>query len=270
MNLQHVRVLTQHALSRSFASANGVLFLVLYGLVWFMVFRGMASEHINELGNPQGNWLVSLITSSELAQVLFIQNPPSLGFFFIIALFLTPGFVMWGAGDQTASDINNRYLRFLIPRCGRFEIYVGRFLGAMIFTLIVQGVITGIAILIALTVDNSPSSEIISYGMLIMMVMLMYTVPFVALMSAMAAITGSVTIGIMSAMAGYAVLVTITSILAIRYEFLEYFGWLFPSGMKTLLMTGGMGTILMCMILLVGYTLIYLIAGWYVFRKRDI
>lgn len=270
MNLQHIRVLTRHALHRSFASANGVLFMVLYTLVWFMVFRGMASEHINELGNPQGNFLVSLITSSDLAQVLFIQNPPSLGFFFIIALFLTPGFVMWGAGDQTASDISNRYMRFLIPRCGRLEIYVGRFLGAVIFTLIVQAVIIAVAMLIALSVDNSPSSEIIAYGIRISMVMLMYTIPFVALMSAMAAITGSVTIGIMSAMAGYAIMMTLSTILAMKYEFLSYLGWLFPSGMKDLLMTGGMGTLVMCMLLLLGYTLVYLIAGWYVFKRRDI
>jgi len=270
MNLQHVRVLTQHALHRSLRSASGILFLVLYGIIWFMIFRGMAGGYANELANPEANAIASWLTSPELARSLFVNHPPTLGFFFLVALFVTPGFVMWGAGDQTASDIGNRYLRFLIPRCGRYEIYLGRFLGAVIFTVLVQILIVVVAVVIAIFTDNVATGEILSYAVRILLALLFYTLPYVALMAALAALTGSVAIAILTATASYAVIATITGLISMRWPWVELIGWLMPSALKNALLIGDSGSFIMALCLLLVYTAVYLVCGWYIFRQRDI
>lgn len=269
MNFQHIRVLAGYELIQSFRSARGILFLVIYGVLWFWFLWKLAEGWAVELSKPEANWLVSMLFDAKLARVLFVEHPPTLGMFYLLALGLIPIFTMWGAGDQTATDIGTRHLRFLIPRCGRGEIFVGRFIGAFAFMGIVHLALAGIGMMIAMAVD-AQTGEVITYGIRVILAMFIYTLPYVALMAFCGALTGSAAVAILTAISAYAVVGISTSVLSIKMENADWIGYVFPSALKQPLLTGNTGEFTIAMLAIGVYTVVYLALGWQVFRRRDI
>jgi len=168
MNLQHLGVLARYEINRSLVSTRGVLFLAIYAIVWFWFLWKLSEGWADNLTDPDTLKIVSWLLDPELAGILFVEHSPSLSVFFMFFMAAIPVFTMWGAGDQTATDIGTRHLRFLIHRCGRAEIYVGRFLGALCFMAVVHLLVTLAGAATALYMDAQ--SDTISYGLRIMLV----------------------------------------------------------------------------------------------------
>jgi len=267
MNWQHIRVLIRYDLRYSLSSAKGLLFLVFYALFWFWILWKLADGMANWLAEPQGSNIASLLLDPELVRSLFLEHPPTLSVYFLLALAMVPGFVIWGAADQTATDLGSRHLRFLIPRCGRLEIYLGRFLGAFVFIATVE-LLTGIAAtLVALSVDSN--TGIITYSLWINAAIILYSLPFIALMAWLSAITASAGLAVLLGVGAYSVIAAIAAFLALRWPEFQWLAYLLPNTFKTQLLSTDSTDLAVASLALNTYTLAYLALGWAIFRRRD-
>ena len=267
MNWQHIQVLIRYDLRYSLSSAKGLLFLVFYGLFWFWILWKLADGMANWLAQPQGTGLVSLFLDPELARSLFLERSPTLSVYFLIALAVAPGFVIWGAADQTATDLGNRHLRFLLPRCGRLEVYLGRFFGAVVFITAAE-LLTGIAAtLVALSVDGNDG--IIAYSLWVNAAILLYSLPFIALMAWLSAWTASAGLAVLLGAAAYSVIAAASAFLAIRWPEFKALAYLLPNAFKEQLLSTDGAEVAFTALLLGVYMLVYLALGWAIFRKRD-
>ena len=237
-------VLARYELAKSIVSARGILFLVLYGIVWFWILWKLSEGHAGMLAEREGSMIAAWLLDPTVAKHLFIDNPPTLSAFYLLSLSILPIFVLWGAGDQTASDIGNKHLRYLIPRCGRLEIFVGRFLGALTFIFIFHLLVVAIATLITAFVDPESTAAVIGFSLRVAFAVLIYTLPWVALMSIAGALTGSAPIAVLTAIAAYAVIGIATSLLAMSMPQAEWLGYLLPAAMKPHLLSADFGEVL--------------------------
>lgn len=270
MNLQHVFVLARYELVKAVASARGVLFLVLYGIIWFWILWKLTGGGATWLAEPQGNALASWLLDPAVARHLFLDNPPTLSAFLLLALTLLPLFVLWGSGDQTASDIGNKHLRFLIPRCGRLEIYVGRFIGAVVFITVFHLIIVAVATTISSVVDSNGASASFGFGVRVAFVVSLYALPYIALMALAGALTGSAPVAVLTAISAYTIIAVFANLLSMTWPQAEWLGYLLPSPLKASLLTGDAATLMAAAAGLFAYATVYFAAGWWIFRRRDI
>lgn len=270
MNLQHVLVLARYELVKAVASARGVLFLVLYGIIWFWILWKLSSGSAAWLAEPDGNALASWLLDPDVARHLFVDNPPTLSAFLLLALSLLPLFVLWGSGDQTASDIGNKHLRFLIPRCGRLEIYVGRFVGAVVFITAFHLLLVAVATIISSYADPNSAGESFAFGVRVAFVVVLYALPYIALMALFGALTGSAPVAVLTAISAYVVVAVFANLLSMSWPAAQWMGYLLPSPLKPQLLTGDTASLLTAAAGLLAYTAVYYTVGWWIFRRRDI
>lgn len=268
MNRQHVLVLSRHELLQSLLGTRGVLFLILYGCIWFWMLWRLSGGWASNLASEQGLAFMSWLLDPALAQELFAERSPTLGLFYLLFMSVIPVFTLWGAGDQTATDIGTRHLRYLIPRCGRHEIYVGRFLGALVFMILVHVAVVAGGVAMAAGLDLRPDT--FTYGLRILGVGLLYTLPFVALMSLYGAMLGSAAAAILTAMATYVIIAIAGSLMALHWPAAQYITWLFPAPLKVDLLTGQGVGFAVALAALPVYAAAYFALGWFIFQRRDI
>lgn len=268
MNRQHVLVLSRYELLQSLLGTRGVLFLILYGCIWFWLLWRLSGGWADNLASEQGLAFMSWALDPALAKELFAERSPTMGLFYLLFLSVIPLFTMWGAGDQTATDIGTRHLRFLIPRCGRHEIYIGRFLGALVFMAMVHTLVVCAGVAMAAGLDLRPDT--FTYGLRILAVSFLYTLPFVALMSLYGAMLGSAAAAILTAMATYAIVAIAGSLMALHWPAAEYITWLFPSPLKGALLAGQGAPFGMALAALPVYAAAYFVLGWFIFQRRDL
>jgi hypothetical protein len=271
MNWQHVGVLVYYDLLYIVRSATRILFLVFYSLFWFWFLWKLGEGMATWLAQPEGHSIASWILEEETVRFLFIERPATLSAYFIIAMTMVPGFVIWGASNQTAADIKSRHLRFLIPRCGRFEIYLGRFLGAVLFITLLEVVVGIIATLISLQIDNMDVAMVLLYALQVNGIVIAYSLPYIALMAILSAWMASAGLAVVIAMSIYSVLAMVIGVFSIRWpEESVWFSYLLPNALKEQLINPDGSLILLALAALVVYLLIYFWLGWYIFRVRDV
>ncbi len=268
MNRQHIQVLARYELMQSLLSTRGVLFLIMYGILWFWVLWKLSSGWAANLASEQGIAFMSWLFDPVLARTLFAEQAPTLSLFFLLFMAFIPVFTLWGAGDQTATDIGTRHMRYLIPRCGRHEIYVGRFIGSFIFMTLLHAVIVGVGVTVALYTDVHPGT--LAYGARVWFVTFLYTLPYIALMSLYGAILGSAAAAILTAIATYAIVAIAGSLMALHWKAAVYIGYLFPTPLKGALLTGHGTDFIVALAAMLAYAAAYFALGWYIFQRRDI
>jgi hypothetical protein len=266
---RHIGVLVRHDLRYTLSSARGLLFLVFFGLVWGWVFWKLAAGLAQNLGNPQAGFLLSWLFDSSIAQ-LFQDRPPTLAAYFVIGAMLTPLFAMLAACDQTASDLGTRHIRFLIPRVGRAEIFVSRLVGAAILISAAQ-LLAGIAATIIAVVlhggGDIGTGAIIAYGARVTISLIIYSMPFVALMALLTASMASIGLALLIGLGGY-VLLSI-GLGMVSGQVGTVLSFLIPGGLKPYLLQAEIGPALAAGAGAFAYVALYSFLGWQVFRTRD-
>src|SRR5262245_9700972 len=267
---RHIGVLIRHDLRYTLSSARGLLFLVFFGLVWGWVFSRLAGGLAKWLLTFQGSLLVFQVFDSKVMQLLH-DRPATLAAYFVAAATLTPFFAMLGACDQTASDLGTRHIRFLIPRVGRAEIFVARLIGAAIFVGLAQLLAGVAATIIAIVVHSGEiaTGEIIAYGARVTSLLVIYSLPMVALMSLVSAGMASVGLALLVGLGGYAILGPALSLLPLEGAAETVVSFLVPGGLKPYLLQPELGPALAAGAGALAYAALYAFLGWRVFRARD-
>jgi ABC-type transport system involved in multi-copper enzyme maturation permease subunit len=265
---RHIGVLVRHDLRYSLSSPRGLLFLIFFALLWGWAFYQLAGGVAENLGKGETSFLIALVFDMKVLRLLQ-QRPPTLAAYFVVATLLTPLFAMLGSCDQTATDLGTRHIRFLIPRVGRAEIFIARLLGATMLVTCAQ-LLAGVgATIVTLIASSGDTGDIIAYGAQVTAILIVYSLPFIALMSFVSAAMASVGLALLVGLGGYVLLAIALSALLLKGAAATIVPLLLPSGLKPHFQQPDVGPALLGAAACLIYAAAYAVLGWQVFRKRD-
>ncbi|TDR22405.1 hypothetical protein [Marinicella litoralis] len=271
LRLPTVITLVRQDLYYAIRSARGLLFLVFFAVFWLWLFSKLTGGAAQWLANPEGNVLIGWLFDPKVARSLFVDRSPTLSAFFLLAVSTVPVFVLFAASDQTANDIGSKYLRFLTPRCNRIEIFVARFLGATLLVALAYIVITAVATVMAIVVDNTRFTTVLLDSVLVMLSLVVYALPFIALMSLCSVVVGSAGLSALVGISVYVVVLVIVAVIEIKMpQAAEWISYLIPNATKGLIIQLQWSQFMQALMLVPLYVAFYGFMGWRIFSKRDI
>ncbi len=267
MYLQRIRILAQFDLCHSIFRLKGLVFLIPVLFFWYWILKLLLDNGARHLVSTESLMITSYLFNPEIAKTLLILHPPSLSVYFIVALATTPFFVMLAGNDMLASDAGRQAFRYLLIRCTRAEIFLGRFISSYCLvsgTFIFIGIL---ATLISLHNDNHASIETLEYALQVILLVLLYILPFVAYMSVISAFMSS---ALSALLAGAFVYVLLMIIDAYLNRYLPVDISLVPSGIKDNLYNIKPDDLSTALTGILAYMMIYASLGWLIFRRRNI
>ncbi len=259
-------VLLRFDLRLALSSPRGVLFLVFFGVVWSWILSKLAGGGAEKLASEDVGVVLSLVLDGSLLRLIH-ERPTTLAAYFVIAVTLTPWFAILGSCDQTAGDLGTKHLRFLIPRVGRSEIFVARFLGSVILVGGLHLLSAVAATIIQLVVGGHDTTDVLRFGLQVGTTLTLYSIAFVALMSLISALVASIGLSLLAGLGGYLVVVAAATFLSISWSNAAYLAAITPAGLKAALLRPS--GVAFALVGLVAYAAAYLGAGFAVFRSRD-
>ena len=267
MNWKRILLLTWFDFTTSLTRIKGLLFLIPFFMFWYMILRLIYDQGGASLVRPESIVIFSALYSPEIAQTLLILHPPSLSVFLIVALAAMPLFAMLSGNDQLAGDCGRKTFRFLLTRCTRAEIFLGRLLSQYLLFSLSLVLVTVIAAGVSLYRDGHSTAETLDYSSNIIMLLMIYALPFVTYMSAISALMSSALSALLMSVCIYIVL--LTGGLMLHYQ-TGMDITLVPSGVKAYLFDLNEYDLWIGMSALLAYSVIYACAGWLIFRRRNL
>ena len=267
MNWQRIGILAQFDLGHAILRLKGLVFLIPVLFFWYWILKLLLDNGSQWLVSKESFMITAYLFNPGIAQILLISHPPSLSVFFIVALATMPFFVMLAANDQLASDAGRQTFRYLLIRCTRAEIFLGRFISSY-FLIAIVVIFTGIlATLISLHNDNHAVQETLEYALQVIALVLLYTLPFVAYMAVISAFMSSALSALLTGVIVYVVLIILGAYLN---HYLPVKISLVPSGVKDYLYAIKPDDLSYALTGLLAYICIYTCLGWLIFRRRNI
>lgn len=224
--------------------------------------------------NEQVRDAVTWITGGNEQQTsyLLVEQPALMSAILLLLLMLYPFLVCFGGFNQTSGDIQTRGLRYLLLRTERSNIFFGRFLGAAFFTILYVGLMLALIV-----VYIGAKLQIYSFGTLALwglqgwVALVFLALPYLAMCSWISAAIdspfGALVLVLLLASLPLAFLAAAASILRLDFASL---GRILPWGWKYELLQGALGTRLLAMVVMVGFTGLFLLLGLRTFHKRDL
>lgn len=266
-----VKTLVSQDIYYSLKSARGLLFLVFFAVFWLWVLWKLSNGNARALASPEAGMIMSWFIDPSVASSLFVNRAPTFSAFFYLAMSTVPMFVLLASSDQTANDIGSKYLRFLTPRCNRIEIFVGRFLGSVILIGAAYIMVTVAAALLSMAVDDKGVSRVMADMPLVLISLVIYVIPFVALMSLCSVIVGSAGLSALMGISVYVVVLVLISVVRIKSpDFAHALAYIIPNSTKLQYLQLSWSKMISASLFMPAYVLVYGFLGWTIFSKRDI
>ena len=267
MNWNRIIVLALFDLRHALFRLKGLVFLIPFLFFWYWILKFLYEKGGDLLVSRESVLLLSWLYKPAVAQILLISHPASLSVFLIIALATTPFFAMLGSSDQLAGDAARQTFRFFLTRCTRLEIFLGRFISSYSLVAVTTLLTTTAATCISWQIDHRPPDVTLVYAAQVVLMVLLYILPYVAYMSAISALMSSALSTLLMGSIIYLVLSMTGRYLSHR---LSLDITLVPGGLKELLFGihahdqeyASMG--------LLAFTAVYASFGWFIFRRRNI
>ena len=128
-NIYRIKELTLFDFFNSLTSLKGLVFIITYLFFWYLIFTNVSNNAVEWLQNPQGIMFASwLFQDQDLVLNLFVDRSASLSMYLLIAVSVTPFFMILAASNQFSSDATRGSFRFILTRATRSELYLSRFL----------------------------------------------------------------------------------------------------------------------------------------------
>ncbi len=224
---------------------------------------------------------VAWITGADQAQSTYLitEKPALLSAILLFLLMFIPYTTCLGAFNQTAGDIGNRGFRYLLLRTERRNIFFGRFLGAVSFTVI-SSIFTMavVALYLQFKVGIYPGLAIWLWSSQGLLAILALSLPYAALCAWFSAALDSAfgSLAICLLVTGFTVLlITLfqsvgTVSLNMKPGDLNWLQRLTPWGWKYELLSGKIETRSLAYLAMAGFTGLFLWLGLRTFEKRDL
>jgi hypothetical protein len=269
MNWRRIALLLRFDLRHGVFRVRGLLFLVPFVLLWYPILRNFDRDASAWFRGREGIFAASVLFDVDVAKVLFIDHPPLLSAFFLVALASAPFFVILAAHDQLASDLGNGFFRFLGPRCTRQEIFMGRLLSALLFLTCAYAVVGAVAALVSMLTDGGGIAATLLYLTQILLTLFLYIAPLVAYAALVSALCSSALAALLLGMAGYVALLVLVWSGNGLFTDASPFAYLLPSGFKNQLFGVDPLRSSLAAACMPVYALAYGWCGWKVFSMRN-
>ena len=233
------------------------------------------AAYIDELaGSPEFVTLVEQVTGTDSEEVGYLlqKKPALLSVIFLVLFPLVPFLVCFAAFNQTAGDIGNRGLRYLLLRTERANVFLGRFSGVAIFLF------ASLALLMAVLLTYVgakfriyPTTSLIAWGVQGLIALMLIALPYAAL----CAWVSSMLDGAFAALALCLLFVGFPIVfLKIADAMLPLdCAWTLralPWGWKYELLSVHIGKRLVAGAAMLGFSVLFLFLGLLTFKKRDL
>lgn len=267
MNWKRVFILASFDLRHSIFRLKGLVFLIPFLFFWYLNLSFLYERGGEVLVTPESIVIMSWLFNPQLAQILLILYPPTLSVFLIMVLASTPVFAMLSGNDQLAGDTGRQTFRFLLTRCTRSEIFAGRFLSHYLLLALSTLLIAAAATAISLHNDQHSTADVLDYAVHVTLLILIYTLPFVAYMSVISAMMSSALSALLMAGTVYIAFIVLGNYLQYKTGMAIE---LLPGGLKEYLFDLNEHDLYLGVGGLLAFTCIYICIGWLIFRRRNI
>ena len=290
INFSHIWLIAKYSVRFSMRNGSGIIFLLTSVLTVLMVAAmflspiealianndGLAevtpAQMVQEIGTSEDlasfiNWFLD---SESEGQYLLQEKPALVSCIFLVLLMLIPYLVIFGSFNQTSGDISNRGLRFLLLRTERPNIFLGRYLGTVIFCLsTIASSIFLLLIYIHFKLGVYVGFDLFIWGLRGAFAFFALSLPFIAICAWISAAIDS----------PFASLTLSTILIGLGAAFLKVFStqlksdWLnktFPTGWKYELLSSDLGVTLIAHGALLLFTVFFLYVGLKKFQTRDL
>jgi ABC-type transport system involved in multi-copper enzyme maturation permease subunit len=269
MNWRRIGSLCWFDLSVSLPRLKGLLFLVPFAAFWYPVLHLLHGNLAGWLEQQESLLFAYALFDAALINSLLIERPATLSIYYLLCLTALPFFAMLAACDQFASDRGNGFFRLLGQRCLRSELFVARFLSALLLMGLALAVSGSAAAIIAALRDSHSPGEVLTYLLRINVMLTVYSAALVAFMSIVSAICRSAIGALLLGASAYLAILFFIWINRDLFPETQPLRFLLPSGLKPDLVPvdGGAATAAAAFLLL--YAFVYGWIAWLLFRRGD-
>lgn len=269
MNWRRTWLIARFDLRYSALRLRGLFFLVPFALLWYPLLRNFDRDVSAWFRSGEGLMIASKLYDVGVAKTLFLDNPPLLSAFFLIALSSAPFFTILAAHDQTASDLGNGFFRFLSARCTRLELYVGRYLAALLLLTGAYWVVGLTVALLTVFSDGAEAARVLPYLAQILLTLLLYLMPLVAFAGACSSLCSSAIGALLLGLSAYVAMLLLMWAGNGLFTDAAPFSYLLPSGIREYLFGVDALRSMLASAGLPLYTLAYGWCGYLMFRLRN-
>ena len=296
----HIRLIALYSMRFAMRTGGGIVFIMVLLTVGFSIaslFISPVEAILAKSGASTAETLaetyrqistsdtiksaVSWITGADPAQssYLITEKPALLSAILLFLLMFIPYTTCLGAFNQTAGDIGNRGFRYLLLRTERRNIFFGRFVGAVSFTVISSTfTMAVVALYLQFKVGIYSGVDIWMWSLQGLFAILALSLPYAALCAWFSAMLDSAfgALAICLLVAGFTVLlITLfqsvgTLSLNMKQGDLDWLQRLTPWGWKYELLSGKLQIRSMAYLAMAGFTGLFLWLGLRSFERRDL
>jgi hypothetical protein len=303
---RQLRLVCSYTLRHSLRSGSGLVFLLLALFLGLTVAhtiispyelsvaqsreRGMAmppaliEQQLVELARPAVAWVVAPravedpearraaeARTDEWVSYLLDERPALLSAIFVILLFAMPLLIPFGAFNQTAGDIGNRGLRYVLLRTERANIFYGRMLATMGLTIaVLTFVVVTVALYVAIKVVVYDPLDVAIWSGLGLLALSVVSLPYVALCAWLSTRQESA-ITALIACKGLIVGVWLFALLgSLAWQPAAYLRYLLPWGIQDQLLGPSVATVAVASLACLAYAGVFTWLGGRNFERRDL
>jgi len=265
-----ILVLAQDEVLRLLSTRRGLIALVGFLLIWVAVLRYGILPAAALFGDAQLSGLVEYVLSWLGMEDVRNWPTPELAVYWVITLYLLPFFAFMASADQTASDRSRGTLRYLVLRCSRLEIFLGRFLGQCIIMLLVVFVTLSSVLLVVMLYSPENFALAIAKAPLITLNLLIVVAPYVALMALVSVLARSARQATLYAFIIWISVSLLVGYLQSKFGPLLLLDWALPGSQIGQLLRLSNWSMLSLAIIPIVHTALFLGIGAILMRQRDL
>jgi hypothetical protein len=269
MNWQRIVLLLRFDLYYSLTRLKGWVFLAPFSLFWLLILYSVNKGVSGILQSQEGIMASSAIYGTDGALNLFIEHPPSISLFYLVALSTMPFFMVLAGYDQFSSDFGSGFFRFLIARCKRIEIFLARFLSVL---SLIAGSFLIVAVncaIISISNDAYPTMDVLLYSTQVYFTLLLYALAFIAYMSLISSLVRSTLAALFLGMLGCGLIVLFKFFAKFTAE-KSIVSFLLANGVMDYLFELDTRDFYMALAILPVYILVYTGLAFAIFNRRNL
>ena len=267
--MSSIYLLALYELKRLFMTKRGLLSLLAFALVWFLILRYAiygAAQFFT--ADALGGVMISLINSVAINNLMTWQIP-ELAVFWLVSLYVLPIFCIVLTADQTASDKARGTLRILHLRATRDEVFFGRFLGQMLILFFLIGLALCSTIALVVLRDANLLIPVLQLSVVLLINLLIVLLPYKALMAWVSSMAKSARQSTLYAIIIWIVFSMISGWLSAKFPQLLGLDWVLPGAqISELLKLSGWNTLSLAYLPIL-QTLVLLLIGRFMMQRSD-
>lgn len=265
-----ILVLAQDEMLRLLSTKRGIVSLFGFLLIWIAVLNYGILPAAVFFGSANDSGLAEIFLP-RLGLEAWQQWPsPELAVYWVVSLYLLPFFALVTSADQTASDRSRGTLRYLVLRCSRLDIFLGRFLGqCVILSLVVLATLASVLIVIMTNIPALlPAS--LARSPVVIVNLLLLVMPYIALMAWVSVMARSARQATLYAVIAWLTISLLVGYVQSRYGPIALLDWALPgSQVSQLIRLYDWQTLKLAPVPIV-HTLVLLLIGGFMMWRRDL